>query len=368
MSIYDRIILYFFILFALFWLFCYGVAWHPGLHKLYKKFTTLYAPKRKFLSIFIFTASVVLKKRLVLILFCFYCVCVIWFAYAGVFLTALETPNDFGDAYGSLNTLFSGFAFIGLVMTIILQYDELKEQRKELKETRRELQGQKEQLKIQNMTSNLSRFDYIFFSLIANFRDITSELEYNDKTGKYIFEELFANIREELKVTEVEEHCSTREQITAFYSRRVNAVTKIWKQHKELENLDNYFICLHRILSRINSVEFMLDGPIRKQIEKGCSGLVRAQLSSYEVIMLFYYCLVKDHKKMRAYVNEYKLLDSIRPELLPEPLDILLYDYKSFRPDSVNRLQERFSSDQLREVYAQWKAGHGPLRAGDCDE
>lgn len=58
-------------------------------------------------------------------------------------------PNDFnnigerfgtyGDAYGSLNTLFSGFAFAILIISLFMQRQELKEQRKELAAQREEI-------------------------------------------------------------------------------------------------------------------------------------------------------------------------------------------------------------------------------------
>lgn len=48
-------------------------------------------------------------------------------------------PGSFGDAFGVINTLFSGLAFAGVIYAIILQKKELALQREELKETRKEL-------------------------------------------------------------------------------------------------------------------------------------------------------------------------------------------------------------------------------------
>lgn len=50
-----------------------------------------------------------------------------------------EISGLFGDTFGAVNSLFSAFAFAGLVYTIFLQRDELKLQRLELEETRKEL-------------------------------------------------------------------------------------------------------------------------------------------------------------------------------------------------------------------------------------
>lgn len=50
-----------------------------------------------------------------------------------------ENRGVFGDSFGGINALFSGFAFLGIIYTIFLQRNELRLQRKELKMTRNEL-------------------------------------------------------------------------------------------------------------------------------------------------------------------------------------------------------------------------------------
>ncbi len=47
--------------------------------------------------------------------------------------------GTFGDMFGGVNALFSGLAFSGIIITILLQRKELALQRQELKETREEL-------------------------------------------------------------------------------------------------------------------------------------------------------------------------------------------------------------------------------------
>ena len=55
-----------------------------------------------------------------------------------VFDTA-EAKGLFGDSFGALNSLFSGLAFAGVIIAILLQRNELKLQREELELTRTEL-------------------------------------------------------------------------------------------------------------------------------------------------------------------------------------------------------------------------------------
>jgi signal transduction histidine kinase len=47
--------------------------------------------------------------------------------------------GNYGDIYGIVNSLFSGLALAGIILTILLQRNELALQRQELKDTREEL-------------------------------------------------------------------------------------------------------------------------------------------------------------------------------------------------------------------------------------
>ena len=49
------------------------------------------------------------------------------------------TRGQFGDVFGTVNALFSGLAFTGLIYTVFLQREELSLQRTELELTRQEL-------------------------------------------------------------------------------------------------------------------------------------------------------------------------------------------------------------------------------------
>lgn len=59
------------------------------------------------------------------------------------------TSGEFGDQFGVLNTLFTGLAFAGLIMTIILQRKDLALQRQEMRNAIIEQQAQTEQFEEQ---------------------------------------------------------------------------------------------------------------------------------------------------------------------------------------------------------------------------
>lgn len=66
-----------------------------------------------------------------------------YFVMKGLFA---DEANEVGDSYGALNTLFSGFAFVGIIISIFMQSEELKLQRDEIKENRKEIQNQSKEL------------------------------------------------------------------------------------------------------------------------------------------------------------------------------------------------------------------------------
>lgn len=64
---------------------------------------------------------------------------VITYTLSLIYLTNTDwksNPGTFGDSFGIVNALFTGLAFSGLIVTIMLQYEEIKIQQKDLQESR----------------------------------------------------------------------------------------------------------------------------------------------------------------------------------------------------------------------------------------
>lgn len=74
-----------------------------------------------------------------------------------------QISGTFGDSYGALNALFSGLAFAGLIITILIQKKELKNQRKELRLQRAEMIDTRKEFLLNRITTlvynQLERFE-----------------------------------------------------------------------------------------------------------------------------------------------------------------------------------------------------------------
>jgi len=78
--------------------------------------------------------------------------CTFWGVYKS--LPTWTDRGQFGDLFGSINALFSGFAFAGIIYTIYLQKKELSLQREELKLQREEMKASRAVLSTQAKTQD----------------------------------------------------------------------------------------------------------------------------------------------------------------------------------------------------------------------
>lgn len=90
--------------------------------------------------------------------------------------------GQFGDKFGAINALFAGFAFAGIIFTILLQSRELRQTKVLLDEQMKESKGE--------------RFDGTFFQLIGLHNEITAHLDSLSNEGRRAFETFNERLRQ----------------------------------------------------------------------------------------------------------------------------------------------------------------------------
>ncbi len=98
------------------------------------------------------------------------------------------TRGTFGDMFGALNTLFSGLAFVAVVFTLIVQFEEIKENKKESERNRIKSE---EEFKILKLTSEIEVLKSYMDGLDNNdkeneFREVTKKI-IKKYTEKYFY-------------------------------------------------------------------------------------------------------------------------------------------------------------------------------------
>ncbi|MHC4394561.1 MAG: putative phage abortive infection protein [Planctomycetota bacterium] len=249
-------------------------------------------------------------------------VIVLWSAYWWLvvkWLIGWPTRGQFGDLFGGLNALFSGFAFAGLIYTIYLQHKELQLQRLELKQTRKELEGQKLQLEAQNKTMQKQDFNNAFFQLLRFHNDLLSSMDLilreRDKytvSGRDCFKQFHMMFKS---------HYDANASSSTGLERVKTSYMAFFKNHQS--DLGHYFRNLYNIIKFIENSSM--------EDKQMYTNLVRAQISSFEHALLFYNGLSDlGCEKFKPLIERDALLKNMPDDVLLDPSHKGFYNEQAF--------------------------------------
>lgn len=209
--------------------------------------------------------------------------------------TSLARLGTFGDSFGVLNTLFSGLAFAGIIVSIALQS-------RELAETRRELQGQKEQFQIQNASLKRQVFENTFFQMLHLHNEITSaisvkpwpssdDLEVRGRAAVTAFLGEFIRQEHHFILRVLQKPTNRKADYELFH-------------HLHHDKIGHYFRHIYQILKFVD--ESLVDN------KAFYTDLLRAQLSSDELALLFFNCISDlGAKRFKPLVERYSLFEHL---------------------------------------------------------
>lgn len=244
------------------------------------------------------------------------------------FASGAEGRGTFGDMFGAINALFSGLAFASLIYAILLQREELRLQRTELADTRKVLESQRQEASTQNETLAQQTFDNTFFQLLRLQSEIVGAIDLREgrtnrviSEGRDCFKTFYGNLDKRFQTAAIGLPANTDSEIL---SRIDIAYRNFLEDHEK--DVGHYFRSLY------NLVKFIHQSKLPDEKKRIYTNLVRAQLSSYEQLLLFYNCLSPmGDKKFKPLVERYALLKTInRPQLIHGECDLRLYDPSAF--------------------------------------
>ena len=225
--------------------------------------------------------------------------------------------GKFGDTFGALNALFAGLAFAGVIYAILLQQKELALQRKELKLQRKtleatevEIRGQKEQLQAQNQTLQKQNFESSFFQLLNLHSEIVNSIVIPIRHTEYSGRKSFGHMLSRLKHFYNNPHPPNRnfEDFNAPYEQFFASYQPY---------VGHYFRHLYNVVKFVDQSDFLKEFKAKKFY----TNLIRAQLSSDELGLLFYNCLSDRGAKFKDLVEKYALFEDMPSEVLIDEVD-----------------------------------------------
>jgi len=220
-----------------------------------------------------------------------------------------EHWGQFGDFLGGvLNPVFSFLALLALLATFSLQI-------RELKISSRELQNSATALSQQNNTLRQQQFEVSFFQLLTLHNTIVNSIDLIDKEknatkGRDCFKVFLRRLEREISG---HPNCNENE------FKLIYSIFFISHEHE----LGHYFRLLYNIIKLIKNTE---------QIDKKFyTNIIRAQLSSNELMLIFYNCISElGNEKFKPLVEEFSLLKTIPRATLPNKNLLQLYSPSAF--------------------------------------
>lgn len=266
----------------------------------------------------------------------------LWQNYLYATSLGKEYQGLFGDMFGASNALFTGLSFVGVIIAIRLQSQELKLQRKELELTRNEMELTRDEFVIQNSTMKLQQFENTFFQMLSLFHENTQQISSTNKahpySGKGIFKALLDMVYENLEIGlrnrfYREEATSIDDDFDYVRKAKISKVTKkefmqLFKVHFTIyeDDLNTYFTTLYNILKLIDKAEV-----VDKQYYVS---IINSQFTRLEKLTVFYFTISNDmDNDFRKLVENFNLLDGIR-----ESMVINKVIYEEYKPNLNNKL------------------------------
>lgn len=281
----------------------------------------------------------------------------------------------FSDSAGLLGAFFSLVAFLAVVATLVYQW-------------RKDANDKKYAAKLQ--------FEQEFFSMTAMLEDIVSHLRFSDSqnaTVSSIADKMLESYYKSIgdwhpdKNEDREEKPKTVEGRDVFkyiYEDRENYNLLSYINREELlqltseaqdmcfdGTLDHYFRYLYRILKHIDESDLLnkLENP--KKEREYYAHVLRAQLSNYELLMLFYNGLIGENPQtIKKLIEKYAMFNNLRAWELGNHqsgyyqaiMDAeRLEDPENFDPQTTYSVTAFWDEKKLRELKKEGKKGQSNL-------
>ncbi|EKJ5338430.1 putative phage abortive infection protein [Vibrio vulnificus] len=277
-----------------------------------------------------------MKKSVISIVILVFSVIVTWYQYPIWMQIIFENEVSeitnralFGDSYGSLNTLFSGLAFAGIITSIFLQSQELRD-------TRAEIKGQKEEFELQTKAMNKQVFETTFFQLLQLHNEIVQSLQIDDG---------FGNNRKS---------CHGREVFRVLYKDKFVEQGASYEHSFQFgddeifsEDINGHYLKFHRVYGHMVGHYFRNVYQILKYVDKSTvedkkfySNLLRAQLSDYELGLLFYNCISDlGNSKFKVLVEKYSFFEHLHRLSSIEDYEIKMYAKNAYGSTNVSFIE-----------------------------
>lgn len=299
--------------------------------------------------------------QLAYIFFVFIMIVVAAFFYIKFFNLNISTVSGkdftemgtFGDSWGMFTSIFSALGFGGILITLYLQYTSLKE-------TQNDAEIQKKSLALQ-------QFEDVFFRMLTIHNEIIKDLDLRKSeskspisTGRDTFQLFYNSLKkkyEEVKYNIEDNYANDAYcDFIAHYSLKCKenlcyhderaavgfSFEIFWSDYRS--DLGHYFRFLFNIYKFIDKEKSIPD-----DVKYTYARILRAQLSDYELIILFYNCLsYYGVRRFKPLAEKYKLFNNLPFALVLNEKHLSYYEDSAFGDKLIGNVM------MIKELSNKW--------------
>lgn len=221
----------------------------------------------------------------------------------------LEQIGVFGDSWGALTSLFTALGFYGLILTLDLQ-------RKATRKLENDAIKREESEKLRDFENSFFNMLNILQVIIKDMRVTNSDKEIvaeGRSVFLYFYKNFSAALRKKGRVL-----FFTHTNFLSVNSAKL-AISNDFRNYfaNRSQNLSHYYRFLYNIF------KFIDESDLQESYKKKYVNILRAQLSNYELLMLFYNAQSPLGSKFIKYIDKYSLFDNLPVNKLIQKMHVV---------------------------------------------
>lgn len=230
----------------------------------------------------------------------------------------LTDTGVFGDSWGAFTSIFSALGFCGVLWTIQLQRHAMKQI---------EMDSRK-----RDKSEKIRDFENSFFNMLNILQTIIKDMRIGgdgkklDKEGRAVFTYYYSRFKGECIKKENIELIAFLDKHSFSVNKEMEKLSRLYKHYfsGRSGNLSHYYRFVYNMFKFIH--ESALEGTEKKKY----ANILRAQISNYELLMLFYNGNTTHGTRFKEYFNEYAVFDNLPIDKLISDIHVLFYDKKAW--------------------------------------
>mgnify|MGYP001009844770 CR=1 FL=1 len=228
----------------------------------------------------------------------------------------IEQIGVFGDSWGALTSLFTALGFYGLILTLDLQ--------------RRATRKLENDAKKREESEKLRDFENSFFNMLNILQVVIKDMRVTNCDKKTVAEgrSVFLYFYKKFSMA------FNKKSINSFFVH--TDFLSVNRAKREISNgFRNYFASRSQNLSHYyrfvyNIFKFIDESDLQESYKKKYASILRAQLSNYELLMLFYNAQSPLGSKFIKYIDKYALFDNLPANKLIQKTHVVFFNKEAW--------------------------------------